>query len=73
MCDYGVVMVAAPCSVGNHEYYTGDVDNWLIELPKLNVTPLVNERVCLPVHNRAECAGGFYLAGLEDLVTRNLR
>ena len=32
---------------GNHEYYTADVDNWIAELPKLGVTPLINSRVCL--------------------------
>lgn len=59
---------------GNHEYYTGDVDNWLVEIPKLNVTPLVNERVCIPGPKKnLDCKGGLYLAGLEDLATRNLR
>ena len=32
---------------GNHEYYTGDVDSWIAELPKLGVVPLINSRVCL--------------------------
>lgn len=59
--------------VGNHEYYTGDVDNWLLEMPKLNVTPLVNQRVCLPLTMNLSCEGGIYLAGLEDLSTRHMR
>ena len=60
------------CFLGNHEYYTGDVDNWILELPKLNVTPLVNERVCLfSTESQASgCPGGLYLAGLEDIETR---
>ena len=58
--------------VGNHEYYTGDVDNWIAEMPKLNVTPLINQRVCLPAIKKS-CEGGLYLAGLEDLATRTLR
>jgi len=60
------------CCLGNHEYYTGDVDSWLQELPKLNVNPLVNERVCLlsKEPQAGSCPGGFYLAGLEDYETR---
>ncbi len=45
-----------------------------MEIPKLNVTPLVNERVCIPGPKKnLDCKGGLYLAGLEDLATRNLR
>lgn len=58
---------------GNHEYYTGDVDNWLAEISKLNVTPLTNQRVCLPPSQHSSCKGKLYLAGLEDLATRNLK
>ena len=60
-------------SAGNHEYYTGDVDNWIAELPKLGVTPLINSRVCLLGREGegGECVGGIYLAGLEDITTRN--
>lgn len=67
--------IECPCiCVGNHEYYTGDVDNWLKEIPKLNITPLVNQRVCVPMQKKQpDCEGGFYLAGLEDLATRTLR
>lgn len=60
-------------AVGNHEYYTGDVDNWISELPKYGVTPLVNSRVCLLAASGGdggECVGGLYLAGLEDIATR---
>ena len=63
---------------GNHEYYTGDVDNWIAELPKLGVTPLINSRVCLLGRGgrggeggeEGECEGGMYLAGIEDITTR---
>ena len=72
-------------SAGNHEYYTADVDNWIAELPKLGVTPLINSRVCLLAgeqerggggggggggEGEEECVGGLYLAGLEDITTR---
>ncbi len=61
------------CCAGNHEYYTGDVDNWIAEMSKLSVTPLVNQRVCLPLTMKKSCAEGLYLAGLEDLATRTLK
>ena len=57
---------------GNHEYYTGDVDHWIQELPRLNVHPLINERVCL-LSEESTCEGGVYLAGLEDYDTRRIR
>ncbi len=60
-------------SLGNHEYYTGDIDNWFLELPKLNVTPLVNRRVCLRANDLKTCSGGLYLAGLEDIETRRIK
>ena len=44
-----------------------------MEIPKLNVTPLVNQRVCVPASSEINCKRGFYLAGLEDLATRTLR
>lgn len=48
------------------------MDSWIQELPKLNVTPLVNERVCLfsAGPQGSGCPGGLYLAGLEDIETR---
>ena len=55
------------------------MDNWIAELPKLGVTPLVNSRVCFLVGETVsvkrggggeECEGGLYLAGLEDITTR---
>ena len=58
--------------VGNHEYYTGDVDNWIAEVAKLNIKPLVNERKCL-YSTEASCKGGLYIAGLEDLEARMMR
>ena len=59
-------------STGNHEYYTGDVDSWIEELPRHGVTPLVNQRVCLFGEEKHGCSGGLYLAGLEDIETRRL-
>lgn len=59
--------------VGNHEYYTGDVDNWIAEIPKLNITPLLNQRVCLHPRDKSSCTGGLYLAGLEDIATRLMK
>ena len=55
-------------------YYTG---GWISELPKFNVTPLINSRVCLLAGRRYRdrdietgCFGGLYLAGMEDVETR---
>ena len=47
---------------GNHEYYTGDVDEWLSWLSGIGIRPLCNERV--------EIRGGFDLAGTEDISAR---
>ena len=62
----------SPCS-GNHEYYTGDVDNWLQDLPKLGIVTLVNDRVCLFSSDKISCNGGVYVAGIEDYETRRIR
>ena len=62
--------------LGNHEYYTGDVDTWIKSLPQFNVTPLVNERLCLFGSHDPDsrsCDRGLYLAGLEDIETRKKR
>lgn len=47
---------------GNHEYYTGDVDEWLAWLKGIGIRPLRNERV--------EIRGGFDLAGTDDISAR---
>jgi len=44
---------------GNHEYYTGDVDEWLAWLKSIGIQPLRNERVTI--------RKGFDLAGTDDL------
>lgn len=70
---FGSMICPFYSAVGNHEYYTGDVDNWISELPKYGVTPLINSRVCLLAasgRDGGECVGGLYLAGLEDIATR---
>ena len=59
--------------IGNHDYYTGDVDNWIQHLPSINVKPLINERVCLLAQNVETCENGLYIAGLEDIETRRLQ
>ena len=58
---------------GNHDYYTGDVDNWISYLPSLNVKPLINDRVCLLTENLETCENGIYMAGLEDIETRRFK
>lgn len=47
---------------GNHEYYTGDVDEWLAWLSGIGIRPLRNERVSI--------RDGFDLAGTDDLSAR---
>lgn len=64
-CILSVYYCILSMLVGNHEYYTGDVDRWLSRLPQYGVKPLVNSRVrILP---------NLYLAGLEDYQTRKMR
>ena len=50
------------------------MDNWISELPKYGVTPLINSRVCLLAASGGgeggKCVGGLYLAGIEDIATR---
>lgn len=47
---------------GNHEYYTGDVDEWLSWLSAAGIRPLRNERVVI--------RDGFELAGTDDRTAR---
>ncbi len=47
---------------GNHEYYTGDVDEWLAWLSGIGIRPLRNERVLI--------RDGFELAGTDDYNAR---
>jgi len=47
---------------GNHEYYTGDVDEWLAWLTSIGIRPLRNERVTI--------RKGFDLAGTDDFSAR---
>ena len=51
--------------IGNHEYYTGDVDGWLKELEYLGVTPLHNSHVMLthPEKSHAKIC----LVGVDDV------
>jgi predicted MPP superfamily phosphohydrolase len=53
---------------GNHDYYSGDIDKWLVKIKELGVTSLMNERVFIaPGPDKDD---GFYLAGLEDYSTK---
>jgi len=47
---------------GNHEYYVGDVDEWLAWLRGIGIKPLRNERVTI--------RKGFDLAGTDDISAR---
>jgi len=47
---------------GNHEYYTGDVDEWLAWFTSIGIRPLRNERVTI--------RKGFDLAGTDDFSAR---
>jgi len=44
---------------GNHEYYVGDVDEWLAWLSGIGIRPLRNERITI--------RDGFDLAGTDDI------
>ncbi len=46
---------------GNHEYYTGHLEQWLAELRRLGVRVLRNERVAISDHGAS-----FDLAGIDD-------
>ncbi len=47
---------------GNHEYYTGDVDEWLAWLSGIGIRSLRNEHITI--------RGGFDLAGTDDFSAR---
>ncbi|TDQ05486.1 metallophosphoesterase [Labedaea rhizosphaerae] len=51
---------------GNHEYYSG-YQQWIGELDRLGVHPLRNERTTI-----TRGAGGFTLAGVNDLTGRSM-
>ena len=57
--------------VGNHDYYSGDLDKWLVRIKELGVTGLMNERVFVAPGN--DKSAGFYLAGLEDYMTKLMK
>ena len=52
------------CFLGNHDYYTGDVDGWIKELDYLGVTPLRNSHVLLTHPNQPQAK--LCLAGVDD-------
>ncbi|KAK0061817.1 transmembrane protein with metallophosphoesterase domain [Biomphalaria pfeifferi] len=51
---------------GNHEYYTGDVDNWFIALASLGFKVLHNSHVFIPEKN-ANGQEHICLAGTDDI------
>ncbi|GFR63684.1 transmembrane protein with metallophosphoesterase domain [Elysia marginata] len=51
---------------GNHEYYTGDVDNWFSYLRSLGFTVLHNSNVKIPVKVK-NGEGQLCLAGTDDI------
>ena len=50
--------------IGNHEYYSGQVDKWFEELTSLGFNVLHNSHVQVP----QDSSQFFYLAGVDDLV-----
>ncbi|XP_002736197.1 transmembrane protein with metallophosphoesterase domain-like [Saccoglossus kowalevskii] len=56
---------------GNHEYHTGDVDNWFVHLKSLGISPLHNDRV--EIHNQDNPDDWFYLAGIDDKFANDIK
>ncbi|XP_005103039.1 transmembrane protein with metallophosphoesterase domain [Aplysia californica] len=52
---------------GNHEYYTGDVDNWFSLLRSVGFTVLHNSNVRIPAELSENEDGQICLAGTDDL------
>lgn len=67
-------MGVASCSsfplLGNHDYYTGELDKWTAKLQGLGIRVLMNERVFLP--QGGAVTEGIILAGLEDFDTKHI-
>ena len=60
-------MLALPLP-GNHDYYSGELSEWVTALKTLGVHVLMNERVLLP--EGGGVTEGIILAGLEDFDTK---
>ena len=56
--------------LGNHDYYTGELDEWIVILKKLGIHVLMNERVFLP--QGGGVTESIILAGLEDFDTKHI-
>ena len=52
--------------LGNHEYYTGDVDNWFSYLRSLGFSVLHNSNVKIPLKVNSN-EGQLCLAGTDDV------
>lgn len=63
-------MTTARPLLGNHDYYTGELDEWVVLLKQLGVHVLMNERVFLP--QGGGVTEGIILAGLEDFDTKRI-
>ncbi len=57
--------------LGNHEYFTGLVDNWFEFLSQHGVKPLHNEHVRIQASEDSEAS--FYLAGVDDIFASKIR
>ncbi|XP_071957739.1 transmembrane protein with metallophosphoesterase domain-like isoform X2 [Antedon mediterranea] len=58
--QYGTYFVT-----GNHEYYTGDVDAWIVYLKTLGVKCLHNENI--KIRHQVQDKDFFYLVGTDDV------
>ena len=57
-------------SLGNHDYYSGELGEWVAVLQTLGIRVLMNERVLLP--EGGGVTEGVILAGLEDFDTKRI-
>eukprot|EP00062_Callorhinchus_milii_P021449 gi/632978180/ref/XP_007905764.1/ PREDICTED: transmembrane protein with metallophosphoesterase domain-like [Callorhinchus milii] len=56
---------------GNHDYYSGDVNNWFKHLRSLGIQPLHNEHVS--ISSAGDPKDQFCLAGVDDIEAEMLR
>ena len=66
--DFAVLLLCSLLS-GNHEYHTGDVDNWFKFMKSVGFNVLHNSNMKIE-KNRQEY---FYLAGTDDVFADQIR